>query len=61
MRIVESWIRRKVFRQRPYLIDRWTVVEDEVGEAHYGIDLMEGLTQALVRNTDKKFMDALND
>ncbi len=28
LRVVEFWIRVKICRQTPYLIDKWTVVEE---------------------------------
>ena len=38
MRIIESFIRRRIFRQRPYLIDKWTIAEETSEPTLYGLD-----------------------
>ena len=66
MRVVESFIRRRIFRQRSYLIDRWTIEEGEDCETQYGLDVVEEMTQALIqrvtrsRTADAEFTKALD-
>ena len=61
LRCVEFFVRVRICRQRPYLIDKWTVTDSEDCETQYGLDVTEEITRVLVQNTDAKFIESLNE
>ena len=59
LRYVEFFVRVRICRQRPYLIDKWTVAESEDCETQYGLDVVDEMTHALAQNADAEFIQSL--
>jgi len=54
MRCVEFFIRVRLGKQRPYLIDKWTVEEGEDCEAQYGLDVGVEMGAMLAKQIDEE-------
>lgn len=56
VRVVEHYIRTKIFRQKRYLIDNWTVEEMQNIEAIHGIDIEQELYDILKEEINKEMI-----